>query len=170
MPWTLGPSVNTFRKLGLDCWRTWFIEECEQYCLFGSTQRHLPLMTKYGDGGVIPYTVGTRIALEDAPFFHDNRKQHRVLGPYEVIPYGSLQEGDEQVFPVEGPPIIVRVLHPENGPWKDRNHRRKIEGKDIRFRQLASQFDYFPYRYRIKRARDWKIHRHNHDDECELCR
>lgn len=75
-------EVTQFR--GRDCWRTWFIDECEQSCLFGINQKHLGLLRIAGHG-VVPYRVGTCVYLEDAPVFRASQKQfHRVCGPYVV--------------------------------------------------------------------------------------
>jgi hypothetical protein len=70
---------------GMDYWRTWFLEECESHSLFGVTKKHLNLL-RLASREVVPYHVGTRLYLEDAPWHHRLQEPtHRVLGPYEVV-------------------------------------------------------------------------------------
>ena len=169
MPWNLGPSVNQFDNM--DCWRTWFFEECEEHQLFGLTEKHLPLITKYGHG-VVPYKVGTNVLLEDAPLFHESKTQHRVCGPYEVYPFSVLPDGAEPIFPKkgEGEVLIYKEVYPENGPWINRSVHRKIEGRNCRFQQMASKFSYFPYRFGIRHTKLWKVKLVKHGDGCPLCK
>ena len=90
MAWGYGPSV--VHRSACDYWRTWFLEECESAQLFGLTKGHLPLVAKAGIG-VVPYHPGTRVFLEDAPWFpHSGRRMHRVCGPYEVRVIDRLPE------------------------------------------------------------------------------
>jgi hypothetical protein len=167
MPWTHDPSVNQFE--GKDCWRTWFLLECEEHRLFGATQKHLALITRYGHG-IEPYRAGTKLFLEDAPYFHQAQDYHRVCGPYEVFSISQLPDDSERYFPKEGDVIVYKEAHPERGPWLDRALNRRIEGIDVRHRQMASKFGYFPYRFSIKRAKDWKVRRFKHVHGCVLCK
>lgn len=167
MPWTHDPSVNQFE--GKDCWRTWFLLECEEYELFGATQKHLGLMTIPGVG-IDPYRAGTKLYLEDAPYFHKTQEYHRVCGPYEVVSLAQPPEGAERYFPKEGAVILYKDANPEQGPWRDRSLTRRIEGINISHRQMASKFGYFPYRFSIKRSNDWKVRRAKHVASCGLCR
>jgi len=66
---------------GIECWRTWFLQECDQYHLFGVTEKYLSMINT---SGFKPYQIGTLIYLEDAPYFIKTN-QHRICGPYQVI-------------------------------------------------------------------------------------
>jgi hypothetical protein len=73
-----GADQSVYEYQGVDCWRTWFIEECEQSKLFGVTTIHR--------GRVELYRVGTHIFLEDAPWYSlGGQTHHRICGPYEVV-------------------------------------------------------------------------------------
>ena len=167
MPWNLGPSVNTLD--GMDCWRTWFFEECEEAKIFGMTKRHLPLITKYGYG-VVPYTVSTKVLLEDAPYFNATKTHHRVCGPYEVYAFSELPDDAKPIFPKEGPILVYEDAHPDRGPWLDGSKKRKIDGIEVRFRQMASKFKFFPFRFGILRAKGWKTRLVRHVEDCRLCK
>lgn len=167
MAWTLGPSVNLFE--GKDCWRTWFLMECEESQLFGATERHLPLITKPCDG-FVPYKSGTKVFLEDAPYYHRMKDYHRVCGPYEVFGLSSMPEGAERIFPKVGEAIVYKEAHPEKGPWIDRSVKRRIDGIDIQYKQMAEKFGFFPYRFSIRRVRDWKARHVKHLQDCPLCK
>jgi len=167
MPWTLGPSVNQFE--GKDCWRIWFFLECEEHQLFGATEKHLPLITKPCHG-FVPYKPGPKVLLEDAPYYHQAKDFHRVCGPYEVFVLPLLPEGAERTFPKVGEVIVYKEAHPESGPWLDRSVKRRIDDIDVRYRQMAGKFDYYPYRFAIRHARDWKTRHVKHVRDCLLCK
>jgi hypothetical protein len=67
-----GADQSVYEYQGVDCWRTWFIEECEQSKLFGVTTIHR--------GRVELYRVGTHIFLEDAPWYSLGGQTHTVSG------------------------------------------------------------------------------------------
>ena len=168
MPWNLGPSVT--HRNGRDYWRTWFIEECDESQLFGATESHLPLITHYGSG-VVPYAVGTELYLEDAPYFRASKRHHRVCGPYRVFSPDPLPPGAVRVFPEDGPVVVFKEPHPEQGPWLDRSSvRRQIEGLDVRFQQIAKRFAFFPFRFAIRHAPNFKVQLPPHQEPCWLCR
>ena len=76
-------KARVVHHAGHDYWRTWFLEECEAHHLFGINEKHLPLLT---NAGFKSYRPGTRVFLDDAPYFRATRTHHRVCGPYEVVP------------------------------------------------------------------------------------
>ncbi len=168
MPFGAGPSVNQYR--GCDCWRTWFIEECESAQLFGVTKRHLGLITLEGVG-IESYRVGTRVYLEDAPFFRGSRTHHRVCGPYEVFSLPALPDGGKSIHIIKDKIIVFEVAHPARGPWLNRkNVIRNIEDIKVKFNQIANRFDYFPYRFAIRRASKFHIQRIAHTEKaCTFC-
>ena len=160
-------EVKQFR--GRDCWRTWFFDECEQSRLFGVNQKHLGLLRVAGHG-VMPYRVGTRVYLEDAPVFPASQKQfHRVCGPYEVQALGNLPEGATIVHSYDGKSIVYLDPHPERGPWGNGTRvRRNVCGLDLKFRQTAKEFNYYPYRFSFRPAADWAEIVVLHRAGCEL--
>ncbi len=166
-----GPSVNRYGGVdqGPDCWRTWFLEECEEHKLFGITQKHLGLVRLSGPS-VSPYHVGTRLFLEDAPYFHKTRDTHRLCGPYVVQATDRPPDGSTPEHIVNGNIIVFLNPHPENGPWVDRSRVRNIEGLSVRFRQTASRYGFFPFRFSIHRARDFRVECIEHLGDCWLCR
>ena len=127
MPWEHRPSVNRFGGVneGPDCWRTWFIEECESNKLFGLTTGHLSLVTR-ASATIRPYHVGTPLFLEDAPYFHKNRRLHRVCGPYIVQATDTLLGGATPVHVYDDKIIVYHDPHPESGPWLDRSVLRNM--------------------------------------------
>ena len=138
------PTHSVIHFGGFDYWGTWFIDECEREELFGATQRHL--LTLEG------YDIGTQIYLEDNPYFHQTGTKHRICGPYEVVPADPLPEGAVPIVKRAGRTVVYKDPAPERGPWKDRSRvERTAHGVRLRYRQLASQFSYFPYRFRIRR-------------------
>ncbi len=167
MSWTLGPSINMFE--GQDCWRTWFFLECEEHMLFGVTEKHLPLITK-PCVGFEPYKSGTKLLLEDAPYYHEVKDYHRVCGPYEVFALSPIPDKAQRTFTKIGEVIVYKEANPEKGPWLDRTVKRRIDGIDVRYRQMASKFGFFPYRFGIRRARDWKARHVKHLRGCPLCK
>lgn len=168
MPSDYGQSV--VHRHGSDYWRTWFLFECQREGTFGLTKGHLPLVCRSGID-VIPYHIGTRLYLEDAPYFPGTQKKcHRVAGPYEVAAAGDLGADVEVVHWDRGIPIVWYDSHPERGPWLNRSRvTRTIDGVPVTFRQMASSFGYFPYRFRIKRAPKYRIEIYEHHLGCWLC-
>lgn len=146
MAWSYEASVVT--RCGCDYWRTWFLEECESNGLFGLTARHLPLVITDGYG-FRSYAKGTEIYLEDAPYFKKTKTHHRVCGPYVVVP-SMLPPHGEVTHQKDGEIIIYKEKWPAKGPWMDRSYvRRVVDGEDIKFKQIASEFSFFPYRFSI---------------------
>ena len=168
MPWNLGPSV--IHHVGFDYWRTWFFEECDQAELFGVTESHVGLVTLSGVG-VVPYRAGTRLFLEDAPYFKATKARHRIVGPYEVFSPAQMPTDASRVFPKDGPVIVFKEAHPEQGPWLDRSSvSRTIEGQRVKFSQTAKRFAFFPFRFCIRRSREWRSKMVEHIENCWLCK
>ncbi len=166
MTWSYEASVVT--RNGRDYWRTWFLEECEKYGMFGLTEKHLPLVTTDGYG-FHSYGEGTEIYLEDAPFFRKTKKHHRVCGPFLVVP-SALSPQAEIIHEKNGKAIIYKEKSPSQGPWLDRSHvRRIVDGVEMKFKQMASEFSFFPYRFSIKKSPKFKIHLVKHERDCWLC-
>jgi len=167
MPFGAGPSVA--HRGGCDYWRTWFIEECEESHLFGVTQKHLGLI-KLSGVGLPAYNIDTRIFLEDAPYFRGSKTSHRICGPYEVYSLDKLPSGAEPIYIVDEKVIVFKAAHPEKGPWLNRSRVRYIEGIRVKFRQIADQYDYFPYRFAIRRTSKYSIRLLEHEGpDCWLC-
>jgi hypothetical protein len=163
-----GYEARVVHRAGHDYWRTWFLEECEASGLFGINEKHLPLLTHSGPG-ITPYRPGTRVFLDDAPYIREVRTHHRVCGPYEVIP-AVLPADAEPIYEVDGAVIVYREAHPERGPWLDRSSvRREADGVNFRFRQIAREFNFFPFRFAIRRAKGFKPNHVVHQSECWLC-
>jgi hypothetical protein len=171
MAWGYGPSVIHDEERHCEVWRTWFLDECEQSRLFGLTAGHLKLVSLSGDR-VEPYHHGTRIYLEDAPWFpHSGRRKHRLCGPYVVEATVELPPDSEPVHTYRGRVIVYHDRHAERGPWHNRSAiRRTIDGESVSFRQMAGQFDYFPYRFRIVPAPNCCSEYVDHVLKCWLCR
>ncbi|MCJ7600764.1 MAG: hypothetical protein MUO63_04575 [Desulfobulbaceae bacterium] len=166
MAWSDEASVVS--RGGRDYWRTWFLEECEKHGMFGLTEKHLSLATADGQG-FQSYREGTEICLEDAPYFRKTKTYHRVCGPYNVIP-SILPIQAEAVHKINGKIIIYKEKSPSNGPWLDRSYvRRIVDGVELKYKQLASEFGFFPYRFSIKKASKYKVHLVRHESECWLC-
>jgi len=170
MPWGFGPSVNRYgrRDEGPDCWRTWFLEECEANNLFGVTSKYLKLLTLAAPT-VSPYHAGTQIFLEDAPYFHQSRNSHKLCGPYTVLATKGLTEGSTAEHVVGGDIIVYREARPELGPWLDRSVSREIEGLRVRFRQMATRYQFYPYRFSIRQGRNFRVEFIQHLAKCWLC-
>ena len=164
MPYPKEATVKNYN--GIECWRTWFLEECEKANLFGVNEKYLPLINTED---CKPYHIGTLIYLEDAPYFK-RTKCHRICGPYQIIEstpqdsYKTIREENNKI-------IIYKDLNPSNGPWFDSNSvTRIIEGIKFKHQQLASEFDYFPYRFSIKKSKNFKVFFISHSSfKCELC-
>lgn len=167
MTWPYEASV--VHRNGHDYWRTWFIEECESAQLFGLTEKHLALVTVTGVG-CPAYEAGTEIFLEDAPYFRASKTHHRVCGPYEVVPIILPEEATPIYKDSKENLIVYKEANPKNGPWKDLSSvTRSIDGLKIHFPQIASQFNYYPYRFGIKRSKRFKIELVRHKEHCWLC-
>ena len=156
---------------GHDYWRTWFIDECEEAGLFGAMQKHLGLIRLAGPG-VRPYQVGTQVYLEDAPWFHHlGMPDHRVLGPYVVVAADPLPLGATPVHSIDGATIAYLEAIPSSGPWFNRTVTRFVDGQRLHYRQTAGQFDFYPFRFRIKRAPRHTVTLMPHlQSDCWLCR
>lgn len=163
-----GPSV--IRHENHDYWRTWFLDECDDMCLLGITAELVPRMVTPGPG-VSSYHVGTELFLEDAPWFlHSERRTHRICGPYVVKGADAVPEDTEVVHEVDGQIVVYRDPHPERGPWHNRSKvERLVDGEVVVFRQIAGQFDHFPYRVRIVRSPRWRVDLIWHSPSCWLC-
>jgi hypothetical protein len=154
---------------GHDCWRTWFFEECEASGLFGINEKHLGLVSLTGKG-VHPYRPGTEVYLEDAPVFPASSERfHRVCGPYKVTSAEPLPAGAVVVYQVADVPIVYREVHPELGPWSNRTKRRSaVCGLDLKHPQMAKQFNFYPYRFCIRRSPRWTEKVVSHSRSCPL--
>ena len=152
-----------------DCWRTWFFEECEASGLFGINEKHCGLIRLSGKG-VVPYQVGTEVYLEDAPVFPASEERfHRVCGPYEVVPATPLPDEAVVAYEYKGVPILYREAHPERGPWGNGTKRRSgVCGLNLKHRQIAREFNFFPFRFRIKRSPRWQELVISHSSSCQL--
>lgn len=165
MPWS--DEVSVVHHEHHDYWRTWFIDECETNELFGIGEKHRPLIEASPSLG--GYVVGTEIFLEDAPYFKHTRTRHRVCGPYRVAP-AKLPEGAVCSYRSGGEIILYKESRPECGPWLDSSYvRRTIDGVKIVFKQIASQFGFYPYRFRIVRSPLYRIRFVRHEQDCWLC-
>lgn len=162
-------EVILFR--GYDCWRTWFFEECETSGLFGVNEKHCALIRRSAKS-VGPYKVGRELYLEDAPVFEKSGNRfHRVCGPYEVVPANLLPEGAVVVHEYEGISILYLEAHPERGPWSNRTkHRSGVCGLTFKHRQTAREFNFYPFRFCIKRSPRWRELKVTHSTSCMLCR
>lgn len=160
-------EVTQFRDH--DCWRTWFFEECEASGLFGINEKHRGLIRLSGKG-VHPYHIGTEVYLEDAPVFPASGKRfHRVCGPYEVIAATPLPAGAVVAHEYDGVPILYLESQPERGPWGNGTKRRSgVCGLDLKHRQTAKQYNYYPFRFRIRRSPRWTELVLSHSAPCEL--
>jgi hypothetical protein len=166
MPW--GYEASVIHRGGHDYRRTWFLEECEAHNLFGINEKHLPLLTHSGPG-FEAYRPGTKVFLEDAPYFRALHTHHRVCGPYEVVA-ANLPPEAEPVYEVDGAVIVYREAHPERGPWLDHSSvRRQADGVNMRFRQIAREFHFFPFPFAIRHAAEFGIRHVAHQSEENNC-
>ena len=144
---------------GLDYWRTWFFEECEATGLFGVTKNHLGLLRSSDPLSRPPiqsYHPGTLLFLEDAPWYKRlHQPSHRVLGPYEVTAIDVLPADAEVVHEITGKAVVYKEPHPETGPWLKRKVTRTIAGKVVKYNQTPDLYEFYPFRFRIRRARNW---------------
>jgi hypothetical protein len=162
-------EVRLFR--GMDCWRTWFFDECEQAGIFGINKKHLGLVARKSPS-VVPYHVGTNVYLEDAPVFEASGKSfHRVCGPYEVISAEPVPRDAEITHRDGAIPILFLEARPEMGPWLNGTKRRyNVCGLDLKHRQTAEAYNFYPYRFRIRRSSRWCEEVIQHTSICDLCR
>ncbi len=160
-------EVTLFR--GRDCWRTWFFEECETRGLFGINEKHRKLI-HLSSKEVPPYHVGTELWLEDAPVFSASEERfHRVCGPYEVVSATPLPDDAVVVHEYKGAPILYLDAHPERGPWGNGTKRRLgVCGLNLKHRQTAREFNFYPFRFRIKRSLRWQELVITHSSSCML--
>ncbi len=167
MSWRDEASVVT--REGKDYWRTWFLEECEQHQIFGLTKKHLPLVLSDGFG-FRSYREGTKIYLDDAPYFNKTKTHHRVCGPYSVVP-STMPINSKIIHKINGKIIIYEEKQPQKGPWLDKSYVRRIaeNGVKLKFKQIASEFGFFPYRFSIMKTEEYKVHFVKHDVGCWLC-
>ena len=123
------------------CWRTWFLEECEQTGLFGIPERDPQLRWLRN------CVVGTRFYLEDAPYhFRGDSGRHRLCGPFEVLESTLPSECEAEVTAM-GRLVALKQRHPDRGPWKNAQHRQRfIENRNVTFCQDAEKFGWFPIR------------------------
>ena len=157
-------QVSVISRGGRDYWRTWFIQECEETCLFGFAEKHLRLLKT-------DYQQGKKVYLEDAPYFHNCKIHHRLCGPYELVAIKELPQGAEAAISSAVGVVVYRQSNPQAGPWFDRRGvRRSADGLSMKFDQLASEYEYFPLRIRIKRAAKFDIRRIAHEPGCWLCK
>jgi len=167
MPWKNEASVVT--RKGIDYWRTWFIEECEESELFGLNEKHLPLVTKDIPGLQKAYREGTEIFLEDAPFFKTTKTHHRVCGPY-LIKASIVHPSLKIIREINGKAIIFKEKEPSKGPWFDKAYVcRLVDGVELKYKQFAKEFSFFPYRFSIHKSPRFKVHHVKHEYECWLC-
>jgi hypothetical protein len=171
MPLYLARSI--FLRHGSHCFRTWFIDECDKNGMFGVTRGNLQLITKENpSSGSFLYKVGTKIYLEDAPYFKhiSRRSTHRIVGPYAVI--GSDFPGTSfKPFHLDGENVVVyEDPNPKLGPWLNKtNVQRQIDGVSVTINQMAGRFGYFPFRFRFVRCSDWSVVFVQCGKNCELC-
>ncbi|SRR6266446_1916342 len=156
-----GPSVYQYDNK--DCWRTCFLEECEAAGLYGVTKGHLNYIK------AAPYQSGTIIYLEDSPYFHEHKIHHRVCGPYQVAATTHLPKDGKSVYVHNNQVIVYEEHRPRSGPWLNRTMVRVIEGTPIHIKQMASSYEYFPLRFRIKPLNHYKIQFITHEVNCTLC-
>ena len=161
MPRDFGPSVSQYDKK--DCWRTWFLEECEEAGLYGITTEQLKYIK------AVPYRPGTMIYLEDVPYFQEKKIHHRVFGPYRVVATTHLPKDGKSVHAHDNQVVVYKEYRPESGPWLNRTRVRVIEGDTIHVKQTASQHEYFPLRFRIKPLKHYKVQLITHEVNCTLC-
>lgn len=127
---------------GRECFRTWYIEEVAHEQLFGVDSRNL-----HRAQGL---SIGNLIYFEDAPYhWRVDRSRHRLVGPFEVT---------------SG---VFTEANPQNGPWLERSQvQRRVGGRTVTFAQQAAAFQFFPYRFSIRRHETCSEVLVNHGQEC----
>jgi hypothetical protein len=161
MPREFGPSVFQYDKK--DCWRTWFLEECEKAGMVGITTEQLKYIQ------AVPYQPGTMVYLEDAPYFLEHKIHHRICGPYQVVATTQMPRDGKSVHVHDNKIVVFKADRPESGPWLNRIRDRVIEGDSFHIKQTASSYDYFPLRFRIKPLNHYKVRLITHELNCTLC-
>ena len=161
MPREFGPSVFQYDKK--DCWRTWYLEECEKTGLYGITAEQLKYIK------AVPYQPGTMIYLEDAPYFLEHKIHHRICGPYGVVATTQMPRDGKSVHTYGDEIIVFKEHRPESGPWLNRIRDRVVEGESIRVKQTAGSNEYYPLRFRIKPLSHYKVRLISHEVNCTLC-
>lgn len=156
-----GSAVHQYK--GKDCWHTWFVEECEASGLLGLRKRDLRHVKH------APYKEGTLIYLEDAPFFNKMRVHHRICGPYRVVSTPSLPRRGKVIHEIGKIIIVYEEPFPKEGPWLNRKKERVIEGSLISFSQKASDFEYYPLRFKIEKGNRFVVKLVTHEINCKLC-
>jgi hypothetical protein len=166
MPFPYEASV--IHHNGHDYWRTWFFEECEKSGLFGVTEKHLPLLKAPSSLG--GYQIGTEVFLEDAPYFKASGTHHLICGPYQVVE-ANLPDGARSIHEINGKTLSYKEKNPQNGPWFNRSRvTRTIKQKIVSFPQLAREFNFYPFRFAIKRSSKFQSQLVAHQEiECWLC-
>ena len=102
---------------------------------------------------------------------NDDHRSHRICGPYKVIPTVTLPSGASIVHIIDESIIIYEDLNPSRGPYHDCRLRiRVVDGQAIRFPQIARNYHYFPYRFRIERSENWSAKKIQHHNYCWLCK
>jgi hypothetical protein len=130
---------------GVDCRTTWFIEEVDQASLFGVDSNLLPWLESY-------VRVGLRIYFDDVPYrVRFNPQMHRLLGPYEVIPTSGI-DSQRTVVSDGGQAVVYHEPAAQDGPWFNRSAIRHFDGVSTAISQDAAQYNYFPYRFAVRRA------------------
>jgi len=92
-----------------------------------------------------------------------------MCDPYEVTSAEPLPNGAVVVHYAAGVPIVYRELRPENGPWLNGTKRRTaVCGLNLKHPQTARQFNFYPFRFRIRRSARWQEIIASHSTTCEL--
>ena len=166
MPNFYEPSFITHPDSNAYIWRTWFLEECESHQLFGVNYENYLRIVEHG------YQIGTEVYLEDAPYYWRTKFRHRICGPYAInaseLPHDKcrVKHSDPSTREI----VVYYDPEPEKGPWLDRKRvSREIEGTHIAFQKLASEFKFFPYRFRIKQASQYVVELKSHSEKCGWC-
>lgn len=159
---------------GIDCWKTWFIDECNSEHLFGVPYNQLHLIQQY--------EIGKRIYLEDRPFYSNtNIKKHRLCGPYRIVestpedPYEIKKEKNGRI-------VIYKDLNASRGPWGNNPPEVydppltkivKYIDRDIEvtYRQKGGDYGFYPYRFSIELVEDEDTEDVfvPHTAQCALC-
>ena len=148
---------------GIDCWKTWFIDECQRSHLFG---------VRYFNQ-IKQYRIGELIYLEDEPFFSKTTIQkHRICGPYRIVE-STPEDPYEIKIEENGKIVIYKDLNASREPWSDNPAVTRFvkDGEvtiEVNYSQTAERFDFFPYRFSIESVQD-KDNFVQHTSQCDLC-
>lgn len=147
-----------------EIWSTWFLPECEESRLFGVNAPFLLHLQSY--------TIGRKFYLEDRPYFASDKSEHRICGPYVVV-FATVPSDCRHICHRDRrtqAPIVYQDRDPSRGPWlRQARVIRVINGEEVTFPQLADRFNYFPFRFCMKRADDWVEEYHKHGIRCPWC-